>query len=108
MEWDEGSIKEYTKYSSIFLLPPFVYREEEVGAGFEVDDADFFRMQSESTDEVFFMFFGIDEDLISEVATDEVDDVPKPSIRMPTWHAFAIGYVRVVQRDEGIEDEFSP
>ena len=58
--------------------------------------------------EVFLVFLGVDEDLISEVTTNKVDDVPEPCTRVPARHTSSIANVRVVEGNEGVKDKSSP
>ena len=53
------------------------------------------------------MFFGVEDDLIGEVTTHEIDDVPEPRARMPAGGTSPVADVGVVEGNEGVEEEFS-
>lgn len=54
------------------------------------------------------MLFCVDDDLVSEVTTDEVDDVPEPCTGMPVGYTSSIADIGVVEGNEGVKNDFPP
>ncbi len=54
------------------------------------------------------MFFGVDENFVSEMATSQVDEVPQACKRMPSGYASSITDIGVVEGEEGIEQKPPP
>ena len=106
----ERDIRTVEENMMSFLVPrsSFLVGEKEVGASFQIDHTYSFWSQKKCLYEVFLVLFGVDEDLIGDMTTDEINEVPEPRSWVPAGNASPIIDISIVERNECIEEESLP